>query len=132
RLRISKNENHAYGSNCVCGFFFSSRRRHTMFSRDWSSDVCSSDLAAAVPYRVVQAMNGDAWVAASGREHSPPEIAAMILENMRRVAESYLGEEVKEAVITVPAYFDDAQRQATRDAGRIAGHDVKPIINEPT
>ncbi len=102
-----------------------------LMGRRYESDEAKRH-AAAVPYRVVQAMNGDAWVAASGREHSPPEIAAMILENMRRVAEGYLGEEVTEAVITVPAYFDDAQRQATRDAGRIAGLDVKRIINEPT
>jgi len=102
-----------------------------LMGRRYESDEARRH-AKAVPYRVVQAMNGDAWVAASGREHSPPEIAAMILENMKRVAEGYLGEQVTEAVITVPAYFDDAQRQATRDAGRIAGLDVKRIINEPT
>jgi molecular chaperone DnaK len=85
-----------------------------------------------VPYRVVQAMNGDAWVQAGGRDLSPPEVSAMILGTMKSVAESYLGETVTEAVITVPAYFDDAQRQATKDAGRIAGLEVKRIINEPT
>lgn len=86
----------------------------------------------AVPYRVVQALNGDAWVQIGGREYSPPEISALVLEKMRETAEAYLGEKVTQAVITVPAYFDDAQRQATRDAGRIAGLEVKRIINEPT
>jgi len=87
---------------------------------------------AAVPYRVVQAMNGDAWVAVDEGEYSPPEISAMILEEMKGIAESYLGEDITEAVVTVPAYFDDAQRQATRDAGKIAGLEIKRIINEPT
>ncbi|MEM9190108.1 MAG: molecular chaperone DnaK [Myxococcota bacterium] len=86
----------------------------------------------SVPYRVVQAMNGDAWVLAGEKEYSPPELSAMILEQMRKVAEEYLGESITEAVVTVPAYFDDAQRQATKDAGKIAGLDVKRIINEPT
>ena len=88
--------------------------------------------AALVPYRVVQALNGDAWVAARGKEYSPPEISAMVLDKMREIAEAYLGEKVTEAVITVPAYFDDAQRQATKDAGKIAGLEIKRIINEPT
>jgi len=84
------------------------------------------------PYRIIEASNGDAWVRARDRELSPPEVSAMVLDKMREIAESYLGEKVTDAVVTVPAYFDDAQRQATKDAGRIAGLDVKRIINEPT
>ncbi len=85
-----------------------------------------------VPYEVVRGPNGDARVHAGGEEFSPPEISAMILQKMRQTAEEYLGEKVTEAVITVPAYFNDSQRQATKDAGRVAGLDVKRIINEPT
>ncbi len=85
-----------------------------------------------VPYRVVQSTNGDAWVSIQGKEYSPPEISAMILKAMKDVAESYLGEEVTDAVVTVPAYFDDAQRSATKAAGKIAGLNVQRIINEPT
>jgi molecular chaperone DnaK len=88
--------------------------------------------AHLVPYRVVRADNGDAWVQAGDKHHSPPEISAMVLASIKATAEAYLGQEVTAAVITVPAYFDDAQRQATKDAGRIAGLDVKRIINEPT
>lgn len=87
---------------------------------------------AHVPYRIVSSGNGDAWVEVHGKPMSPPEVSAAILATMKSIAESYLGEEVTEAVVTVPAYFDDAQRQATKDAGRIAGLDVKRIINEPT
>ncbi len=85
-----------------------------------------------VPYKVVRANNGDAWVEVQGRQYSPPEISAMILQKLKTDAEAYLGERVTQAVITVPAYFNDAQRQATRDAGRIAGLEVLRIINEPT
>src|SRR5712672_2179128 len=85
-----------------------------------------------VPYQVVRASNGDARISANGKEYSPPEISAMILQKLKKAAEDYLGEKVTEAVITVPAYFNDAQRQATKDAGKIAGLDVKRIINEPT
>jgi molecular chaperone DnaK len=88
--------------------------------------------AAAVPYRVVQHDNGDAWVDVGGKQLSPPEISSHVLTAMKEIAETYLGEAVTEAVITVPAYFDDAQRQATKDAGRIAGLEVKRILNEPT
>jgi molecular chaperone DnaK len=84
------------------------------------------------PYKVVEAANGDAWVQAGGKEMSPPEVSSMILGKMKEIAEAFLGETVTEAVVTVPAYFDDAQRQATKDAGRIAGLEVKRIINEPT
>src|SRR5213595_3831601 len=85
-----------------------------------------------VPYKVVRASNGDAWVEVQGKQYSPPEISAMILQKLKTDAEAYLGERVVQAVITVPAYFNDAQRQATRDAGKIAGLDVLRIINEPT
>src|SRR5580692_2627380 len=85
-----------------------------------------------VPYRVVRASNGDARVNAGGKEYSPPEISAMILQKLKQAAEEYLGQPVAKAVITVPAYFNDAQRQATKDAGQIAGLDVKRIVNEPT
>ena len=85
-----------------------------------------------VPYEITKAPNGDAWVKINGRDVSPQEVSAEILKKMKETAESYLGEKVTEAVITVPAYFNDSQRQATKDAGRIAGLDVKRIINEPT
>ncbi len=85
-----------------------------------------------MPYHVVEAPNGDAWVEVQGRQYSPPEISAMILQKLKQDAEAYLGEKVTQAVITVPAYFNDAQRQATKDAGKIAGLEVLRIINEPT
>jgi molecular chaperone DnaK len=85
-----------------------------------------------VPYQLTASPNGDAWVEAVGRKFSPPEISAMVLQKLKNDAESFLGESVKEAIITVPAYFNDAQRQATKDAGRIAGLDVLRIVNEPT
>jgi len=94
-------------------------------------DEVSSE-AARVPYKVVRADNGDAWVEARGKKYSPPEISAMVLQKLKQAAEDYLGEKVTDAVITVPAYFNDAQRQATKDAGRIAGLNVLRIINEPT
>jgi molecular chaperone DnaK len=88
--------------------------------------------AARVPYKVVRAGNGDAWVEARGAKHSPPEISAMVLQKLKQAAEDYLGDKVTDAVITVPAYFNDTQRQATKDAGKIAGLNVLRIINEPT
>jgi molecular chaperone DnaK len=88
--------------------------------------------AERVPFKVVKGKNGDAWISARGKDMAPPEVAAKVLLKLKKAAEDYLGEEVKEAVITVPAYFNDAQRQATKDAGKIAGLDVKRIINEPT
>ncbi|HUE86373.1 MAG TPA: molecular chaperone DnaK [Vicinamibacterales bacterium] len=88
--------------------------------------------AARVPYRVVAGSNGDAWIEARGKKHSPSEISAMILQKLKQAAEDHLGEKVTDAVITVPAYFNDAQRQATKDAGQIAGLNVLRIVNEPT
>jgi molecular chaperone DnaK len=88
--------------------------------------------AKMVPYKIVRAPNGDAWVEAGGQTYSPSQVGAFVLGKMKETAESYLGRPVSKAVITVPAYFNDAQRQATKDAGRIAGLDVLRIINEPT
>src|SRR6478609_9611535 len=88
--------------------------------------------AGSIAYSIIGHENGDAWVKAGERTMSPPEVSALVLISMREIAETYLGEPVTEAVVTVPAYFDDAQRQATKDAGRIAGLDVKRILNEPT
>src|ERR1700746_1411371 len=85
-----------------------------------------------VPYRVVRSANGDVRIGAADKEYSPPEISAMILQKLRQAAEEYLGQPVSKAVITVPAYFNDAQRQATKDAGQIAGLEVMRIVNEPT
>ena len=85
-----------------------------------------------MPYSIVKADNGDAWIEVRGQKMASPQISAEVLRKMKKTAEDYLGEEVTEAVITVPAYFNDSQRQATKDAGRIAGLDVKRIINEPT
>ncbi len=88
--------------------------------------------ASAVPYRVIENSKGDAWVSVADKEYSPPEVSAMVLQQMKDVAESFLGEEVTEAIVTVPAYFDDAQRSATKAAAEIAGLEVRRIINEPT
>src|SRR6516165_544583 len=85
-----------------------------------------------VPYKIVRASNGDAWVEIEGKTYSPSQISAFVLQKMKETAEAYLGQKVEQAVITVPAYFNDAQRQATKDAGKIAGLEVLRIINEPT
>jgi molecular chaperone DnaK len=102
-----------------------------LIGRKFKDEVVQRDVKM-VPYNIVAADNGDAWVEANGKKMAPPEVAARILQKMKKTAEDYLGEEVTEAVVTVPAYFNDSQRQATKDAGKIAGLDVKRIINEPT
>jgi molecular chaperone DnaK len=108
---------------------------HTVFSIKRFMGRKHGEVAAEVsrvPYHVVKAGNGDAWVESRGKKHSPPEVSAMVLQKLKQAAEGYLGQPVTEAVITVPAYFNDAQRQATKDAGKIAGLEVLRIINEPT
>ena len=102
-----------------------------LIGRKFDDSVVTKDMDK-VPFKIKKAKNGDAWVLANGKATSPPAIAAEVLRKMKETAESYLGQEVTEAVITVPAYFDDSQRQATKDAGKIAGLEVKRIINEPT
>lgn len=102
-----------------------------LIGRNFSDPIVAKDMAL-VPYKIVKGDNGDAWVEARGDKYSPSQVSAFILTKMKDVAESYLGEKVTQAVITVPAYFNDAQRQATKDAGRIAGLEVLRIINEPT
>jgi molecular chaperone DnaK len=102
-----------------------------LIGRRFGDDVVQKDIGM-VPYKVVKADNGDAWVEVNGKRMAPPEVSARILAKMKKTAEDYLGEPVTEAVITVPAYFNDSQRQATKDAGKIAGLEVKRIINEPT
>jgi molecular chaperone DnaK len=102
-----------------------------LIGRKFTDDVVKKDIGM-VSYKIVKADNGDAWVEAQGKKMAPPEVSARVLMKMKKTAEDYLGEPVTEAVITVPAYFNDSQRQATKDAGRIAGLNVKRIINEPT
>ncbi len=102
-----------------------------LIGRKFDDEVVQRDIKM-VPYKIVKADNGDAWVDAQGKKMAPPEVSARVLMKMKKTAEDYLGEPVTEAVITVPAYFNDSQRQATKDAGRIAGLTVKRIINEPT
>ena len=102
-----------------------------LIGRQFQDDVVQDDIEKA-PYTITKADNGDAWVEVKGEKMAPPQISAQVLAKMKKTAEDYLGEEVTEAVITVPAYFNDAQRQATKDAGKISGLEVKRIINEPT
>ena len=102
-----------------------------LIGRKFDDEIVQRDIKM-VPYKIVKAKNGDAWVEVKGKAMAAPEISARVLQKMKKTAEDYLGEEVTEAVITVPAYFNDSQRQATKDAGKIAGLEVKRIINEPT
>jgi molecular chaperone DnaK len=102
-----------------------------LIGRRFEDDVVKRDMDM-VPYKIVGAENGDAWVEVKGSAKAPPEISARVLMKMKKTAEDFLGEPVTEAVVTVPAYFNDSQRQATKDSGRIAGLEVKRIINEPT
>ena len=108
--------------------FFAVKR---LIGRKFDGDAVKKDIKG-LPYKIIKADNGDAWVEAANKKLAPPQVAAEVLKKMKKTAEDYLGHDVKEAVITVPAYFNDAQRQATKDAGKIAGLDVKRIINEPT
>jgi molecular chaperone DnaK len=102
-----------------------------LIGRKFKDDVVQKDISM-VPYNICEADNGDAWVEAKGEKMAPPQVSAQVLMKMKKTAEDYLGESVTEAVVTVPAYFNDSQRQATKDAGKIAGLEVKRIINEPT
>jgi molecular chaperone DnaK len=108
--------------------FFAIKR---LIGRTYNDPMTQKDLGL-VPYKIIKASNGDAWVEADGKQYSPSQISAFILQKMKETAEAYLGQQVSQAVITVPAYFNDAQRQATKDAGKIAGLEVLRIINEPT
>ena len=102
-----------------------------LIGRRFDDPMTQKDMGL-VPYKITRGPNGDAWVSAGGQDYSPSQISAFILQKMKETAEAYLGEKVTQAVITVPAYFNDAQRQATKDAGQIAGLEVLRIINEPT
>jgi molecular chaperone DnaK len=108
--------------------FFAVKR---LIGRRYDDPMVAKD-KELVPYKIVKAPNGDAWLEADGQKYSPSQISAFTLQKMKETAESYLGQKVDQAVITVPAYFNDAQRQATKDAGKIAGLEVLRIINEPT
>ena len=102
-----------------------------LVGRNFEDPTVKKDIAAA-PFKIINSEKGDAWIEAKGEKYSPSQISAFILQKMKETAEKYLGQEVTKAVITVPAYFNDAQRQATKDAGKIAGLEVLRIINEPT
>lgn len=102
-----------------------------LIGRKFKEDAVQKDIGL-MPYVITESSNGDAWIKAADRELAPPQVSAEVLRKMKKTAEDYLGEEVTQAVITVPAYFNDSQRQATKDAGKIAGLEVLRIINEPT
>ena len=102
-----------------------------LIGRNFDDESVKKDVSKA-PYKIIKADNNDAWLESRGKKYSPSQISAFILQKMKETAEKYLGQEVKQAVITVPAYFNDSQRQATKDAGKIAGLEVLRIINEPT
>ena len=133
----------AYSDKCEVLVGQSAKRQavtnpdHTLFAvkrligRKFDDEVVQRDIKM-VPYQIVKASNGDAWVQAKDEQIAPPQVSAEVLKKMKRTAEEFLGDSVTEAVITVPAYFNDSQRQATKDAGRIAGLEVRRIINEPT
>ena len=118
RQAVTNPTNTFFGTKCLIGRRF--------------DDAQTQKEMKMVPYKIVRAPNGDAWLEANGKTYSPSQIGAFLLTKMKETAEAYLGKTVTKAVITVPAYFNDAQRQATKDAGRIAGLDVERIINEPT
>ena len=122
--QIAKRQAVTNGENTIFGV------KRLMGRKQDSPDVAKQ--VSLSPYKIVRSSNGDAWVRAHDKEYSPPEISAIVLAKMKEIAEAFLGEKIEEAVITVPAYFDDAQRQATKDAGKIAGLKVKRILNEPT
>ncbi|HBN23154.1 MAG TPA: molecular chaperone DnaK, partial [Holosporales bacterium] len=102
-----------------------------LIGRTFDDPATQKDIGL-VPYKIIKSKSNDAWVQASGKDYSPSQVSAFILQKMKETAEAYLGEKVTQAVVTVPAYFNDAQRQATKDAGKIAGLEILRIINEPT
>merc|ERR1712178_5685 len=102
-----------------------------LIGRSFNDDIITKE-AKMAPYKIVSGSNGDAWVEANGQKFSPSQVGAFVLGKMKETAEAYLGRPVRQAVVTVPAYFNDSQRQATKDAGKIAGLEVLRIINEPT
>ena len=102
-----------------------------LIGRKYTDPECQRDIKE-VPYKIIQHTNGDAWVEARGERYSPSQIGAQVLQKMRETAEAYLGKSIKNSVVTVPAYFNDSQRQATKDAGQIAGLNVLRVVNEPT